>query len=164
MEVTRGRALRALRGGRDEDFASAADREMIEATSAALELFAAKWKVDLVYLLAAGVRRHKHLHDHLLVSKKVLTEALKALERDGLVRRRVYDEIPVRIEYSLTPLGRTLTVPLFALCEWAGEHLDQVVDARREHDLRAGRRSATPAHDLPRFTAAFQVRHDRIAS
>ncbi len=164
MEVTRGPALRALRGGCHEDFASAADREMIEATSAALELFAAKWKIDLVYLLAAGVRRHKHLHDHLLVSKKVLTEALKALERDGLVRRRVYDEIPVRIEYSLTPLGRTLTVPLFALCEWAGDHFEQVVDARRQHDLRAGRRIAAPANDLPRFTAAFQVKHDRVAS
>jgi DNA-binding HxlR family transcriptional regulator len=148
--------LRAIDGGASDAYASGADREMIEATLAALELFAAKWKVEILYLLAAGVRRHKHLHDHLLVSKKVLSDALKALERDGLVRRSVYAETPVRIEYSLTPLGRSLTVPLFALCEWAGEHHDRVVASRGESDVRAGR---LPVDDVvPRFTAAFRVR------
>jgi DNA-binding HxlR family transcriptional regulator len=148
--------LRAIPGGADAAYASGADREMIEATNAALDLFAGKWKVEIVYLLAAGVRRHKHLHDHLLVSKKVLSDALKALERDGLVRRSVFAENPVRIEYSLTPLGRSLTAPLFALCEWAGEHLDRVVASRRESDVRAGRLPVE--HDVPRFTAAFRVR------
>jgi DNA-binding HxlR family transcriptional regulator len=160
--VERRPALRALAGGASDELASAVDREMIEATSAALGLFAAKWKVDLLYLLAAGVRRHKHLHDHLVVSKKVLSDALKALERDGLVRRRVYAENPVRVEYSLTPLGRSLTVPLFALCEWAGEHFERVLGSRREYDLRAeGRIEA--GDGAPRFTAAFQVRQHGVA-
>jgi DNA-binding HxlR family transcriptional regulator len=155
-DTARRPPLRAIAGGQDAGYASGADREMMEATNAALELFAGKWKVEILYLLAAGVRRHKHLHEHLLVSKKVLSDALKALERDGLVRRSVYAEIPVRIEYTLTPLGRSLTAPLFALCEWAGEHLDHVLASRRESDVRGGR---LPVDDrVPRFTAAFQVR------
>jgi DNA-binding HxlR family transcriptional regulator len=133
------------------------DREMIEGTVAALALFSAKWKVDLIFLLAAGVRRHCRLNDHLLVSKKVLSEALKALERDGLVRREVFAETPVRVEYSLTPLGRSLTGPLFTIWEWASEHLDDVRSARHECD---GRYRASPhaANERPRFSAAFQVR------
>lgn len=140
----------------DDRSASASDREMIEATAAAVELFSAKWKVDLLYLLAAGVRRHSRLHDHLLVSKKVLSDALRALERDGLVNRDVVAERPVRVEYSLTPLGRSLTAPLFALYEWGADHIDEVRAARDEHERRhGGVTSGTDA--LPRFTAAFQV-------
>src|SRR6266511_3055787 len=105
-------ALHALSGGAA---AEPSDREMIEGTVAALALFSAKWKVDLIFLLAAGVRRHGRLNDHLLVSKKVLSEALKSLERDGLVKRQVFAEMPVRVEYSLTPLGRSLTGPLYAI-------------------------------------------------
>jgi DNA-binding HxlR family transcriptional regulator len=129
---------------------------MIEATAAAVELFAAKWKVDLLYLLAAGVRRHSRLHDHLLVSKKVLSDALRALERDGLVHRHVVAERPVRVEYSLTPLGRSLTGPLFALYEWAEEHLEEVHAARTEFEWRHGGKGCS-GETLPRFKAAFQV-------
>ena len=117
--------------------ASAADREMIAATNQALALFEAKWKVDVLYLLAAGIRRRTVLHDHLLVSKRVLTDVLRALERDGLVRRSVLDGAPVRVEYALTPLGRSLTGPLFALYEWAAEHTERVVHARKDYDARA---------------------------
>ena len=137
---------------------SASDREMIEATAAAVELFSAKWKVDLLYLVAAGVRRHSHLHDHLLVSKKVLSDALRALERDGLVHRQVFAERPIRVEYTLTPLGRSLTAPLFALYEWAQEHIDEIADAREEYARRNGERVAGLNDRLPRFKAAFQVR------
>ena len=126
---------------------------MIEATAAAVELFAAKWKIDLLYLLAAGVRRHSRLHDHLLVSKKVLSDALRALEHDGLVFRKVFAERPVRVEYSLTPLGRSLTAPLFALYEWADEHLEEVFAARARSDGSA-------RVEEPRFKAPFQVRSD----
>ncbi|HEU4865604.1 MAG TPA: helix-turn-helix domain-containing protein [Actinomycetota bacterium] len=147
-------ALRAVPD--DGQTASASDREMIEATGAAVELFAAKWKVDLLYLLAAGVRRHSRLHDHLLISKKVLSDALRALERDGLVQRRVVADRPVRVEYSLTPLGRSLTLPLFALYEWAVEHMDEVDSVRAGH---AGGEADSPdsADALPRFKAEFQV-------
>ena len=124
------------------DWASASDREMMEAAAAAVGLISAKWKIELLFLLAAQVRRHSRLQDHLLVSKKVLTETLKSLVRDGLVCRTVYPEVPVRIEYSLTPLGRSLTAPLFALYEWMDERSDDVRAAREEYDRmqRPGRR------------------------
>ena len=129
--------LRAISRGA-EDHASANDREMIEATNAAVSLFGAKWKVDVLYLLAAGVRRRSMLHDHLLVSKRVLTDVLRALERDGLVLRSVLDGPPLRVEYALTPLGRSLTAPLFALYEWATEHAEHVSSARKAYEARCG--------------------------
>jgi DNA-binding HxlR family transcriptional regulator len=134
--------------------ASATDRAMMEATAAAVGLVSAKWKVELLYLIAAQIRRHGRLHDHLLVSKKVMSDALRSLERDGLVRRQVFAEVPPRVEYSLTPLGRSLTAPLFALYEWAEEHFEDVVAARNEYDRENGERPAT-RETLPRFTAAF---------
>jgi DNA-binding HxlR family transcriptional regulator len=158
--VARQRTLRAIRGEADGQFASASDREMIEATTAAVELFAAKWKIDLLYLLAAGVHRHSRLHDHLLVSKKVLSDALRSLQRDGLVHRRVLAERPVRVEYSLTPLGRSLTAPLFALYEWSELHFNHVLTARAEHDESDGCDGKIEV-GLPRFKASFQVRSDR---
>jgi DNA-binding HxlR family transcriptional regulator len=148
-----GRALHAVDD--TDGLASASDRDMMEATAAAVALVSAKWKVELLYLVAARVRRHGRLHDHLLVSKKVMSDALKSLERDGLVRRQVFAEVPVRVEYTLTPLGRSFTGPLLALCEWAEEHLPEVLAAREEYDRRdelAGTRD-----EAPRFTAAFQV-------
>jgi len=164
MDVARARRDmgRALHAVADTDgLASASDREMMEATAAAVALVSAKWKVELLYLLAARVRRHGKLHDHLLVSKKVMSEALRGLERDGLVRRQVFAEVPVRVEYSLTPLGRSFTGPLLALCEWAEEHHAEVVEAREEHDRRSS--SQATRDKVPRFTAAFQVVRDRPA-
>lgn len=141
--------LRAIARGAD-DYASANDREMIEATNAALTLFGAKWKVDVLYLLAAGVRRRHVLHDHLLVSKRVLTEVLRSLERDGLVHRHVREDGPIRVDYTLTPLGRSLTAPLFALYEWANEHAEHVSSARQEYEARCGHavEQATPPASL----------------
>ena len=114
---------------------SATDAEMIGLTHEALDLVLSKWKVDLIYLLASGVRRHSRLHDALPgVSKKVLTETLRSLERDGLVRRQIYAEVPVRVEYSLTKLGWSLTQPMMALYEWAEQHVDEVKDARARYE------------------------------
>jgi DNA-binding HxlR family transcriptional regulator len=138
--------------------ASANDREMMEATAGAVGLVSAKWKVELLYLIAAQVRRHGRLHDHLLVSKKVLSDALKSLERDGLVHRQVFAEVPPKVEYTLTPLGRSLTAPLFALYEWADEHMADVVAAREAYDRRTGAGEAE-RDARPRFTASFQFRN-----
>jgi DNA-binding HxlR family transcriptional regulator len=65
------------------------------------------------------------------ISQKMLTQTLRALERDGLVRRRVHDVVPPRVDYALTPLGRTLLDPLRAICRWAQNHLTQVRSARQ---------------------------------
>jgi len=140
--------------GAEKQWASPGDRQTIEATLSALDLVASKWKVDVIVLLASGVRRHGRLHDHLVVSKKVLTETLRGLERDGLVRREVFAEVPARVEYTLTPLGWSFTAPLLALCEWAEEHTSEVADARERYD---GGVPAPETHS-PRFSAAFRIR------
>ena len=74
-------------------------------------------------MLASGMRRHARLVDNIPgLSKKVLTATLRKLEQHGIVARHVYPDIPVRVEYTLTPLGWQLTEPLMALYEWALEH------------------------------------------
>jgi DNA-binding HxlR family transcriptional regulator len=99
------------------------DFEMIERTRDALGLLESKWSVDIIFLLASGMRRHARLVDNVPgLSKKVLTATLRRLEQSGIVARHVYPEIPVRVEYTLTPLGWQLTEPLMALYEWAVEH------------------------------------------
>jgi DNA-binding HxlR family transcriptional regulator len=105
------------RHGRLEDF------EMIERTRAALTLLDSKWSVPVIVLLASGVRRHARLMDNIPgISKKVLSATLRKLEHHGLVARDVYAEIPVRVEYRLTPLGWRLTEPLMAFDAWARRH------------------------------------------
>jgi DNA-binding HxlR family transcriptional regulator len=107
------------------------DLEMIERTRAARDLLASKWKVDLLYLLARGAQRYSRLYDNLRgASKKMLTDSLRGLERDGFVERAVYAEVPVRVEYSLTALGWSSTELLMALADWADEHLAAVEQAR----------------------------------
>ncbi|MEP6843955.1 MAG: helix-turn-helix domain-containing protein, partial [Pseudolysinimonas sp.] len=71
------------------------------------------------------------------VSQKMLTQTLRGLERDGLVSRTVYPEVPVRVEYSLTTAGRTLLEPLGALREWSIEHLSDVSASHGAYDRAA---------------------------
>jgi DNA-binding HxlR family transcriptional regulator len=120
------------------------DLEMIERTRGARDLLSSKWKVDLLYLLARGVRRYSRLYDNLRgASKKMLTDSLRSLERDGLVERHVYAEVPVRVEYSLTTLGWSATELLTALADWADEHMPDVEEARGRYD-EVGRRARVP--------------------
>jgi DNA-binding HxlR family transcriptional regulator len=65
---------------------------------------------------------------------KMLTQTLRGLERDGLVRRTVYPEVPVRVEYALTEAGRTLREPLRALEEWSIAHLGDVSASQEAYD------------------------------
>jgi DNA-binding HxlR family transcriptional regulator len=100
------------------------DLEMINGTRAVLELLGGKWSVDILYLLATGTRRYSEvLYEVGEISKKTLTQTLRTLERDGLVARRVSSDSSLRVEYSLTPLGWSLTEPLMAMYEWAARHL-----------------------------------------
>jgi len=106
------------------------DLQMIRGTRAVVDLLAGKWSVDVLYLLASGTRRYSEVFYEVgEISKKTLTQTLRALERDGLISRRVHAEVPPRVEYSLTPLGWSLTGTLMAMYEWSAEHL---------HDVDAG--------------------------
>ena len=121
------------------------DLQMIHGTRTVLDLVASKWSVDVLYLLANGTRRYSEVFYEVgEISKKTLTQTLRALERDGLIARRVYAEVPPKVEYSLTPLGWSLTGPLMAMYEWAAEHLPDVAADRM---LAGG--PPTPPHRLP---------------
>ena len=77
-----------------------------------------KWKLIIISYLAQ-TRRFGQLAQRLsLISRKVLTEQLKELEEDGIVRREAFAELPPRVEYSLTEYGRTLLPILDQLCAW----------------------------------------------
>src|ERR1700757_73636 len=134
--MTSTQHLSAVEGPhRSEGKATREDLEMIERTRGARDLLSSKWKVDLLYLLARGVRRYSRLYDNLRgASKKMLTDSLRSLERDGLVERHVYAEVPVRVEYSLTALGWSATELLIALADWADEHMTDVDEARSRYD------------------------------
>src|SRR5919108_5919517 len=110
MSVPDNHADRARRAGRQNAGPTRQDLEMIDRTRAARDLLSSKWKVDLLYLLARGVHRYSRLYDNLKgASKKMLTDSLRGLERDGFVERMVFPEVPVRVEYSLTQLGWSVT-------------------------------------------------------
>jgi DNA-binding HxlR family transcriptional regulator len=100
-----------------------------------------KWTVLVLGELARhGACRFTQLRKQLSgVSEKMLTQTLRALERDGLIDRTVYPAVPVRVEYALTPLGQTLRDPLKALTEWSVGHIDEVLAAREEYDAHADR-------------------------
>jgi DNA-binding HxlR family transcriptional regulator len=70
------------------------------------------------------------------VTHKALTQALRRLERNGLIARRVLATSPVAVEYSITPLGKTLQVPFAAVYDWSIDHLDDLEAARRNYDAR----------------------------
>jgi DNA-binding HxlR family transcriptional regulator len=108
-----------------------ADLALIEDAGRALDVLHGRWKVHLLVYMAHGVHRHSRLRACLPgVSKKVLTDSLRALERDGLVSRELFAEVPVRAEYSLTPLGWTISAPLIALSDWGEAHAEEVDSAR----------------------------------
>jgi DNA-binding HxlR family transcriptional regulator len=104
------------------------DFEMVRGIRRVLSLFAGKWSVEVLYLLASGTRRYSEvLYEVGEISKKTLTQTLRALEREGLIARRAYREVPPRVEYSLTSLGWSITGPLMALYEWSAENLEHPV-------------------------------------
>jgi DNA-binding HxlR family transcriptional regulator len=97
----------------------------------ALERLADKWTCLIVYALLDGPRRHGELKRTIEgISQKMLTQTLRSMEADGLVQRKVIDVIPPHVEYSLTPLGQTLSDPLVAICRWAMDHLAEMQAAR----------------------------------
>jgi DNA-binding HxlR family transcriptional regulator len=102
-----------------------------------LVLIADEWTPLVIYALEEGTMRFGQLLKRIDgISKKMLTQTLRALERNGLVQRVVYPVVPPVVEYSLTPLGQTLTEPMKALSDWAYGHLQEVAQARREYDQR----------------------------
>src|SRR5579863_9843171 len=93
-----------------------------------------KWSVLVVALLRDGPKRFSEIRRAIEgVSQRMLTLTLRGLERDGLVTRTVEPTIPPRVDYELTPLGRTLLDPILALGKWAQEHRGAIQESRNRY-------------------------------
>jgi DNA-binding HxlR family transcriptional regulator len=87
--------------------------------------------VVVVFALGEGPRRYSELHERIGgISKKMLTQTLRKLERNGLVERRRLRSAPPGVEYRLTKLGATLLDPVRSLSQWAEQHTDELLDAQ----------------------------------
>ena len=94
-----------------------------------------KWSVLLVVLLELGPRRFNDLKRSIPgISQRMLTLTLRSLERDGLVERTVTPSIPPHVSYDLTEVGRSLCVPVRALCEWAEDNVAVIDIARKRFE------------------------------
>jgi len=99
--------------------------------TAAIAVIDGKWKTALLWMLEPGPRRPSELRRQLPdLSEKVLTQALREMETDGLVHREVHDELPLRTEYSLTAFGRELSEVLAPVSEWGHRRLRRLADTR----------------------------------
>ncbi len=94
-----------------------------------------KWSVLVVVILESGAVRFNELRRKIDgISQRMLTRTLRELERDGLITRTVEPTIPPRVEYALTPLGRTLLEPVRALATWAQARSSEITAAQKRYD------------------------------
>lgn len=103
--------------------------------NAVLQRVGDKWSMLVVSLLADGPKRFSELRRGIqTISQRMLTHTLRGLERDGLVIRTVTPNIPPRVDYALTDLGRSLQDPVIALARWAVDHLPEISVAQARFD------------------------------
>ncbi|GGY07507.1 winged helix-turn-helix transcriptional regulator [Streptomyces tanashiensis] len=99
--------------------------------TAAIAVIDGKWKTSLLWLLESGPHRPGELRRRIPeISEKVLTQALREMETDGLVHREVHDVLPPKTVYSLTEFGRELSELLGPLSDWGHRRLDRLTEAR----------------------------------
>ena len=92
--------------------------------AATIRVIGGKWKVIILYLISYDIKRFGEMHSRISgISKKTLTEQLRELEADGIIRREVFAEIPPRVEYSITEKGLTLRPIILSMSEWGMKHI-----------------------------------------
>jgi DNA-binding HxlR family transcriptional regulator len=101
-----------------------------------IDLLANRWTILVASVLEDGPTRFNDLKKRLGISSQVLARVLRELERDGLIDRRMYAEVPVRVEYSLTRLGGTMCGPVHAIRAWAEVVASDIAAARSRFDAR----------------------------
>lgn len=115
------------------------DQPSCRAVNEVLARIGDKWSVRVVMSLAQGPKRFNELRREIeSISQRMLTRTLRGLERDGLVDRKVFPTVPPRVDYSLTPLGSSLTGPVALLGEWAMDNILAIESARAEFDAAEG--------------------------
>ncbi len=96
-----------------------------------LRIIGGKWKLLILKELFQETKRFGELHKSLNgITQKMLTQQLRELERDGIILRKVYLQIPPKVEYSLSPLGQSLRPILDLMHQWGAEHLDRVAEIK----------------------------------
>ena len=94
-----------------------------------------KWSVLILFALAEGPDRFNSIKKRIEgISQRMLTQTLRDLEREGFVLRTVYPEVPVKVEYALTDMGKGLVKPLYGLVTWADKHHELIRGARAAYD------------------------------
>jgi DNA-binding HxlR family transcriptional regulator len=112
-----------------------ADVTVVGCSRVILEHITSRWGFLVLHALRGHTRRFNELRRLIGgVSEKMLAQTLQTLERDGLVHRRAYPQIPPRVEYSLTPLGAEAAHHVSALALWVQAHVTDVLDARADYD------------------------------
>ena len=102
-----------------------------------LDVISDKWVSLILTALAEGSQRYSDLARRIAgVSQKMLTQTLRTLERDGLASRTVTPSVPVRVDYTLTPLGSSLLPVMQAIKRWAEDNIESVQLARTAYDTR----------------------------
>ena len=100
-----------------------------------LDRVADRWTSLVLLALSDGTMRFSELRRRIEgVSQKMLTQTLRGLERDGLVRREVFPTVPVTVEYTLTALGESLLAAVQGIRSWAYAHIDEIDVARERYD------------------------------
>ncbi|GEM_PF-534148 len=95
-----------------------------------LAVLGGRWKVMILFHLFLGVKRFSELQRTLTgITQKMLTQQLRELEKDGIVHREIYPQVPPKVEYSLTALGASLKPVIEAMCDWGLMHGIQTPDA-----------------------------------
>ena len=106
-------------------------------TRQVLDLISDRWTTLVIGRLEEKSRRFSELQRQIGgISQKMLSHTLRQLERDGLVTRTVYAQVPPKVEYALTPLGQTLCEPLAAIRQWAEAHIDSIREAQAAYETR----------------------------
>lgn len=97
-----------------------------------------KWSMLILFALVDGADRFNSIKKRVVgISQRMLTQTLRDLEREGYVSRTVYPEVPVKVEYELTEMGRALVKPLYQLVSWADNNHDAIKQARQRYDERS---------------------------
>ncbi len=114
-------------------------------TRSVLDRIGDKWTALIVLALLDGPLRFTQLRDRIGgVAPKVLTETLRWLERDGILTRTAYPEVPPHVEYELTRLGCSLAQPMRAITDWSERNMTRIMRARDRYDARVEQRAADP--------------------
>lgn len=93
-----------------------------------------QWSLLILTALTPGTLRFNELHREIGdISRQMLSRTLKRLEQDGFIERKLYAEVPPKVEYTLSPLGHSFLVPMQALIEWADTNHVQICQSRRQH-------------------------------